>query len=48
MVPIRPTDNVTRQEFALFVARGLNPDFRVSYIGKPIKEAIVNVGLGTF
>ncbi len=42
----RPADNVTRQEFAMFVARGLNEDFRVSYIGQPIKEAIVNVGYG--
>ena len=29
----RPTNNVTRQDFAVFVARGLNPDYRVSYIG---------------
>ena len=42
----RPTDNVTRQEFAMFVARGLNKDFRVSNIEQPIKEAIVNVDYG--
>ena len=37
----RPTNNVTRQDFAVFVARGLNPDYRVSYIGvgQPIEEA---------
>ena len=37
----RPANNVTRQDFAVFVARGLNPDYRVSYIGvgQPIKEA---------
>ena len=42
----RPTNNVTRQDFAVFVARGLNPDYRVSYIGsrKPIKEAICECG----
>ena len=41
----RPTNNVTRQDFAVFVARGLNPDYRVSYIGvgQPIEEAVVNV-----
>jgi N-acetylmuramoyl-L-alanine amidase len=38
-----PADNVTRQEFAVFLARGLNESFRVSYIGQPIKEAIVNL-----
>ena len=29
----------------MFVARGLNPDYRVSYIGvgQPIEEAVVNV-----
>lgn len=42
----QPDSPVTRAHYALFVARGLNPDFRVSYIGKPIKEAIVNVGSG--
>ena len=46
----RPSNLVTRQDFAVFVARGLNQDYRVSYVGgekpieqKPIKEAVVNV-----
>ena len=41
----RPANTVTRQDFAVFVARGLNPDYRVSYIGvgQPIEEAVVNV-----
>jgi N-acetylmuramoyl-L-alanine amidase len=40
-----PTNNVTRQDYAVFLARGLNPDYRVSYIGvgQPIEEAVVNV-----
>ena len=34
----RPTNKVTRQDFAVFVARGLNQDYRVSYVSeeKPI------------
>ena len=46
----RPANLVTRQDFAVFVARGLNHDYRISYVGeekpieqKPIKEAVVNV-----
>ena len=39
----KPALPVTREQFSLFVARGLNKDFRVSFLGQPIKEASVNV-----
>ena len=44
-------NNVTRQEFAVFLARGLNESFRVSStpIGQPIKEDDGQLGkLGHF
>ena len=34
----RPTKDVDRQEFALFVARAINPEYRVSKVEEPIKE----------
>ena len=39
----KPNNSVTREEFALFVARGLNPDYRVIYLGEPIEQMQVNV-----
>ena len=39
----KPNNSVTREEFALFVARGLNPDYRVTYVGAPIEQLQVNV-----
>lgn len=38
----KPNNVMTREEFALFVARGLNKDFRVSTALEPIGEAMVN------
>ena len=34
----RPTKDVNRQEFALFVARAINPEYRISKVEEPIKE----------
>ena len=34
----RPTEEVTRQDFAVFVARALNPEYRVSNVKEPIKD----------
>lgn len=39
----KPNANMTREEFALFVARGLNENYRVANVEKPIGEAFVNV-----
>lgn len=38
----KPNNAMTREEFALFVARALNPDFRVTYEATPIATAVVN------
>ncbi len=38
----KPNNAMTREEFALFVARGLNEEFRVSMNLEPIGEAYVN------
>ena len=29
---------MTRQDFALFVARAINPEYRISKVEEPIKE----------
>lgn len=34
----RPTEVVTRQDFSVFVARALNPEFRISKAEDPVKE----------
>ena len=34
----RPTEEVNRQDFAVFVARALNPEYRISKVKEPIKE----------
>ena len=39
----KPNNVVTREEFSLFVARGLNESYRVQYLGKPQKQAVVDV-----
>lgn len=38
----KPKNAMTREEFALFVARGLNEEYRVSQDLEPIGEAVVN------
>ena len=39
----KPNNVVTREEFSLFVARGLNESYRVQYLGQPQKQAVVDV-----
>ena len=39
----KPNNAVTREEFSLFVARGLNSSYRVQYLGEPQKQAVVDV-----
>ncbi|MGP4060958.1 N-acetylmuramoyl-L-alanine amidase [Halobacillus sp. H74] len=41
----KPTHSITRTEFSLLVARGLNANFRVSQHNNPLEERVVTAGI---